>query len=204
MKRCALSGWGPGHDRFHSSSRCKQHVAHPSAANVRLVEGKGHSVQRDDVEGTTVDLDISIEIGAGVRDAPKLMLSRGDLNFWPDDAVDGEHALRLFRVRTAALRLQGYFAHQCRSLWPLLIQFRIAKHHDPLLHVPKFRKVTIDAFYYDGPRHPVQILTITLHVLVGVIPVETRGLVARHVDCVSERLTRSGRHGEYIVLWALG
>src|SRR5439155_25784324 len=127
---------------------------------------KGHSVQRDNVEGTSIDLDISIEIGTGIHDAPKLMFTRVDLNLRPNDTIDGEHTLRLFRGGTAALRLQGYFAHQGRSLWLLLIiQFCIAKHHDPLLHVPELRKVTIDAFHHDGPRHPVQILAITLHML---------------------------------------
>src|SRR5258707_6933316 len=148
MKRCVLPGWGSCHDRFHSSSRCKQHVAHPSAADVRLVESKGHSVERDNVEGTTVDLDICIEVRTGIHDAPKLMFSRRDLNLRANSAVDGEHALRLFRGGTAALRLQRYFAHQGRSLRPCLVQFGIAKHHDPLLHVAEFRKIAIDAFHY--------------------------------------------------------
>ena len=133
------------------------------------------------------------------------MLTRGDLNLRPNDTIDGEHALRLFRGGTAALRLQGYSAHQGRSLWPLLIiQFRVAKHHDPLLHVPKLGNVTIDSFHYDGSRHAVQILAIALHMLMSVIPVKARGLVARNADCVPERLPGSGRHGEYIILRSIG
>src|SRR5258708_5216333 len=120
------------------------------------MESKGHSVQRDDVEGTAVDLDISIEIGTGIRDAPKLMLSRGDLNLRPNNAIDSEHALGLFRGGTATLCLQRYFAYHGRSLWPLFLQFRVAKHQDSLLDVPELRKVTIDSFHDDGPGHPVQ------------------------------------------------
>src|SRR5258708_32105179 len=59
MKGRLLSGWRSGNDRFHSSSGCKQHVAQPSAADLGLVEGKGHSVQGDDVKGAAVDLEIT-------------------------------------------------------------------------------------------------------------------------------------------------
>src|SRR5260370_19822353 len=92
MKRCAHSGLGAGNNRFHSSSRCKQHVAHPSAADLRLVKSKGHPVQFDDVEGPAVACDISVKIGTGIHNAPKLIFSRSTPNFTPTAAIDSKLA----------------------------------------------------------------------------------------------------------------
>jgi len=85
-------------------------------------------------EGTTVNLDISIEIGAGVHDAPKLMLP-GEISIYG---------------RTTPLTVNTRSA--CSLLEPQPCACR--------------NTLRIDAFHYDGPRHPVQILTIALHMLV--------------------------------------
>ncbi len=192
------------HDRLHSAGRCEQYMAQRAASGARVVESKGHSIQSDYFEGATVDFQIRIEVGARIHDSPKLALAWRDLNLRPDYAVNGKYPLRLFGVVATRWRLHSDLVHQHCSLRSILVEFHIAQHHDPFLHSPEFREITVNAFHHNGSGHSVQILAVTLHMLMGVVPVEARRLIVRYFHCVSERLPRGRRHSQDIVLRLLG
>jgi len=76
-----------------------------------------------------------------------------------------------------------------------------ATDHDHTLTQPRyFGNIAFHSFNYDGSRHSVQDLPVTLAMRVSVIPKQAGRMVARNANPVAQRLARLGQHCQHVIL----
>src|ERR1700732_4394248 len=80
-----------------------------------------------------------------------------------------------------------------------------ATHNDYTLAKPSYsRNITFHSLDYDGSRHSVQGLPVTLAMGMSVIPEQARRMIARNLNRVVQNLSGHGQHSEHVVLRGIG
>src|ERR1700758_2405787 len=114
-----------------------------------IVKGQRHSIERNDFEFLSIDLQIRITIGRGIHNTPELTFARSDSDRWSHDAIYREDSFWWFGRSTTGFRGNFNSAHQLRRGRDVLTNYLIPQHQDSLTQMLKLGNVAFNTIDYD-------------------------------------------------------